>query len=272
MFIPVNRLEDPRLRQFAQLRDSQLRSRFEQERGIFVAEGEKIIQRALARGIQPTAFLLTERWLASLKALIPGDVPCFVADEALIERISGFHVHRGALATFVRPEEASWEMLASQDRLLVCEGLVDHANVGSIMRIAAALGWGGVVVSKASADPLYRRAVKTSMGAALQVPWRRMSDDLADLERLSHAGFTLLAATPAKDAVALDDVQISGKVAVLLGNEGHGLPSSWCGMAHQRVVIPMAGGVDSLNVAAAAAILAYELRSSLRISSLSTVG
>lgn len=266
--IPVQDADDAGLEQFTRLRDSALRTKIEHERGLFIAEGEKIIRRALEAGCTPSALLLTPRWLEDLSDALAGlgDVPCYVGDEALIERISGFHVHRGALGAFHRPEQPSWERLLTADRLIVAEGLVDHVNLGSVLRIAAALGWGGVVVSERCADPLYRRAIKASMGASLQLPWRRMDDDLADLRRIGDAGFTLVATSLRDDAVALGQVPVEGKIALLVGNEGHGLPDSWHDAADVACTIEMAAGIDSLNVAAATAIAAYELRSGLNIS------
>nr|WP_255622284.1 RNA methyltransferase [Tessaracoccus sp. OS52] len=246
---------------YVSLRDSRLRRHLEQAEGLFIAEGEKIIRRAAEAGARPRSFLLQERWLPGLHDVIAAwpEVPCYVASAAMVEAVSGFHIHRGALASFLRPVEASWEVLLSGRRLIVCEDIVDHANIGSILRVAAALGWDGVVVSATSADPLYRRAIKASMGASLQLPWRRMSSD-GDLGRVSGAGFTLVAATLAEDAVALDDYRTDDKVALLLGNEGHGLSQGWLEAADVAVTIPMADGIDSLNVATAAAVLAYVLR------------
>lgn len=261
MIIPIDDVRDPRLAEFASLRDAQLRTKLEAERGLFVAEGDKIIHRAWEAGLTPRAFLLTKRWRAKLDdVLATTDAPCFVASEAMIEQVSGFHVHRGALATFHRPAPVDWAQLLDTDRLIVAEGLVDHWNVGSILRIAAALGWGGVVVSETCADPLYRRAIKASMGAALQLPWRRMDDDMADLQRLRDAGFSLVATTLSKDSIPIDEVPREGKVALIVGNEGHGLPKAWQQLADVRANIEMAEGIDSLNVAAATAICAYLLR------------
>lgn len=268
MIILVDDVRDSRLAEFASLRDSQLRTKLEAERGLFVAEGDKIIHRAWKAGLTPSAFLLTERWRAKLDDVLSAtDAPCFIASEAMIEQVSGFHVHRGALATFHRPAPVDWARLLRTDRIIVAEGLVDHWNIGSLLRIGAALGWGGVVVSETCADPLYRRAIKASMGVALQLPWRRMDDDLADLRRIQDAGFRLVAATLADDSITLDEVPRDGKIAVVLGNEGHGLPEAWQRAADVRARIPMADGIDSLNVAAAASIFCYELRTSLTISS-----
>ena len=261
MKIPVDSVHDPRLAEFASLRDAQLRTKLEIERGLFVAEGDKIIHRAVAAGCEPSAFLLTPKWESRLADVLEhACAPCYVAEESVIEQVSGFHVHRGALATFRRPEPPSWDRMLAADRLIVMQGLVDHWNVGSILRIAAALGWGGVVVSSTCADPLYRRAIKASMGAALQVPWRRMADDLADLAMIRRAGFHVVATTLAPDSVDLDTVRPEGRVALVVGNEGHGLPVAWQEASDLRVRIPMAAGVASLNVAAATAIAAYTLR------------
>lgn len=259
--IDVTDPADPRLGDYVSLRDSRLRQGLEGERGLFIAEGEKIIHRAASSGAEPRSLLLQEKWLEGLDDVLCQypDVPCYVADGALVEQVSGFHVHRGALASFSRPDEASWEDLLTTDRLIVCEDIVDHANIGAIIRVAAGMGWGGVVVSQRSADPLYRRAIKASMGASLQLPWRRMATD-DDLGRLRAAGFSLVAATLAPGSVSLDQFRADGKVALLLGSEGPGLSPQWQDAADHGVVIPMAGGIDSLNVAAAAAVLAWHLR------------
>jgi len=243
------------------LRDSQLRTSLEATGGLFIAEGDKIIRRAAEAGCHPRAFLLQERWLPGLADILAAwpDVPCYVGTGALIEKVSGFHVHRGALASFHRPAQAPWDTLLTARRLLVCEDLVDHANLGGIMRIAAGLGWDGVLVSPGAADPLYRRAIKASMGASLAVPWRRMESD-GDLRRVREAGFRLVAATLRPGAVSLDDYSPPEKMALLLGTEGHGLSDAWSAAAEDAVTIPMTERVDSLNVATAAAILAYALR------------
>lgn len=262
MRIDVTDLEDSRVADYVRLRDSQLRKRLETQRGIFIAEGEKIIHRAVTAGCVPRSFLLAPKWLSSLADVLAAnpDVPCLVADERLIESVSGFHVHRGALAAFYRPGEAPWDRVLAARRVLVCEDLVDHANVGSIMRVAAALGWDAVLISPAGADPLYRRAIKAAMGACFQVPWRRLTDPLAELGQLRDAGFTVVASTLAGDAMPLSEYQAPQKLALLLGSEGHGLSTEWLTRADAALTIPMAAGVDSLNVATAAAILAYSLR------------
>lgn len=259
-------VEDPgddRLADYVRLRDSQLRRSLETERGIFIAEGEKIIRRAAEAGCRPRSFMLQERWLPGLADVLETwpDVPCYVVSGALAEEVSGFHVHRGALAAFDRPVMSSWETVLTGSRVLVCEGLADHANAGGIMRVAAALDWDAVVICPSGADPLYRRAIKASMGVSLSLPWRRMDDATADLARLKDAGFQLVASSLGPGAVPLEECRVGDKVAVLLGSEGHGLSELWLAAADQVVTIPMADGVDSLNVTTAAAIFAYELRS-----------
>ncbi|MFT3889593.1 MAG: RNA methyltransferase [Arachnia sp.] len=257
MLIDVTEADDPRLADFVGLRDAQLRRGEDR----FVAEGVKIIERAFAAGCRPRSFLLQPRWLAGLQPLLDAhpDVPVYVAPERLIERVSGFHVHRGALGSFERPAEAAWEDLLRGRRLVVCEEVVDHANTGAIARVAAGLGWDGLLVSAGGADPLYRRAIKSSMGATLELPWRRMTGD-DDLRRLKDAGFSLVAATLSPSAVPLEDYVPGERVALLLGTEGAGLSAAWQAEADAHVTIPMTDAVDSLNVATAAAILAYALR------------
>ncbi len=258
MLIEVTDPADPRVADFTGLRDAHLRR---PDVSRFIAEGVKIIERAFAAGCRPRSLLLQSRWLEGLAGVVDAwpEVPVYVAPEKLIERISGFHVHRGALGSFDRPPERPWEEILSGRRVIVCEDMVDHANLGAVIRTGAGLGWDAVVVSQGSADPLYRRAIKASMGASLVMPWRRMASD-DDLARLRDAGFSLVASTLAPGAVPLDDFDAPGRVALLLGTEGQGLSAAWSDAADHHVTIPMTDAVDSLNVAAAAAILAHALR------------
>lgn len=257
MLIDVTDPDDPRLTDFVGLRDAQLRRAEDR----FIAEGLKIIERAFAAGCRPRSLLLQPRWLDGLRPLLGTwpEVPVYVASEAMIERVSGFHVHRGALGSFERPPEASWETLRAGRRIIACEEVVDHANTGAIVRVAAGLGWDSVLISPGGADPLYRRAIKSSMGATLALPWRRMAS-AADLVRLKEAGFRLVASTLSPTAVDLAGYRPAERVVLLLGTEGSGLSDEWLALAHDHVTIPMADAVDSLNVATAAAILAYALR------------
>ena len=215
---------DPRMGDYVSLRDSQLRRSLEGERGIFIAEGDKIIRRAAEAGCRPRSFLVAAKWLPGLGDVLAArpDVPCLIADDRLIEQVSGFHVHRGALASFERPDETPWEVILGARRVLVCEDLVDHANVGSIIRVAAALGWDAVVISPGGADPLYRRAIKASMGTCFQVGWRRMIDSVTDLARFRPAGSELAATTFSPGASPLPVNRAPGKLALWPGSGGHG--------------------------------------------------
>ena len=262
MRLDITDPDDPLMGDYVSLRDSQLRRRVEGERGIFIAEGDKISRRAAQAGCRPRSFLLAAKWLPGLGDVLAAwsGVPCLVADDRLIEQVSGFHVHRGALASFERPDETPWEVILEARRVLVCEDLVDHANVGSIIRVAAALGWDAVVISPGGADPLYRRAVKASMGTCFRVGWRRMTDSAPDLARFRAAGFEIAATTLSPGATPLTDYRAPGKLALLLGSEGHGLSDDWLDASDVRLGIEMAAGVDSLNVATAADIFAHWLR------------
>ena len=256
MLIDVTDSDDPRLQDFARLRDAQLR-RTERR---FIAEGFKIIERAFAAGCVPRALLLQQRWLDGLAPLLEAhpDVPVYRASEAFIETVSGFHVHRGALGSFDRPEEAQWAEILDGRRVIVCEDIVDHANLGAIIRLAAGLGWDALLLSPGAADPLYRRALKASMGASLVLPWRRMAG-ISDLAALRDAGFRLVATTLSDSSIDLAQYRCDEKVALLLGTEGVGLSQAWTELAEVHLRIPITDKVDSLNVATAAAIFAYAL-------------
>jgi tRNA G18 (ribose-2'-O)-methylase SpoU len=254
---------DPRLADYAGLRDVELRKSLEAERGLFLAEGEKVIRRAIGAGYPVRSVLTTRRWLDPLSDAL-GDATVYVVDDEVMSGVAGFRVHRGALASMERrplPEMA--EVLAGQ-RVLVLEDLVDHGNVGAIFRCAAALGVHGVILSPRCADPLYRRAVKVSMGAVFSIPYARMDNWYTGLERIREAGYQTLALTPDQTATPMDTVKMADRVALLLGSEGDGLSSRWLNEADTRVCIPMsatamAAGVDSLNVVAAAAIACHGL-------------
>lgn len=244
------------LRVFTELRDVQVRSAFESEHGIYLAEGAKVIRRALDAGHQPHSFLLTQRWRDELGCL--PDVPTHVLSDADIERITGFHVHRGALAAMHRPEPVVvQEVLAKAQRVVIAEDLVDHTNLGALFRNAAGLGFDAVLLSPRCADPWYRRSVKVAMGALFEVPHARFDDWYTAPAVVKDAGFTVYALTLAADAVALQDVEPVERVALVVGSEGHGLTDRWQREADVRVKIPMAAGIDSLNVAAATAIACW---------------
>jgi tRNA G18 (ribose-2'-O)-methylase SpoU len=265
----VTDADDPRLSDYTRLRDVELRKSLEAERGLFLAEGEKVIRRAIGAGYPIRSVLTTRRWLASLADVL-GDALVYVVSDEIMSSIAGFQVHRGALASMERLPLPSTRTLlgGGARRLLVLEDLVDHSNVGAIFRSAAALGVDGIVLSPRCADPLYRRAVKVSMGAVFSIPYARMDDWYTGLAQIRAAGFRTLALTPDQTAAPIDAVAPGERVALLLGAEGDGLSSHWLEEADQAVCIPMsaaamAAGVDSLNVVAAAAIACHGLMRSV---------
>ena len=264
---------DPRLADYARLTDMELRTRLEPGQGLFIAEGTKVISRAVAAGYPVRSVLVAERRLADLPALLPQlsatGAPVYVVADKTAEQLTGYRVHRGALASLHRkPLPKVPALAAAARRVIVLEDLVDHANVGAIFRCAAALGVDGVFLSPRCADPLYRRAVKVSMGAVFAIPYARMTGWFDGLAGLRAAGFRLLALTPDPAApsigVAVAVQRTAQRIALLLGAEGDGLSSRWLHEADQAVRIPMhpdalASGVDSLNVVAAAAIACHLL-------------
>jgi len=211
-------------------------------------------------GFPARSFLMAPRWLDGLADVLDSaDAPCFVMSEALAERVTGFHVHRGALASLQRrPLPPVAEVLAGARTVVVLEDIVDHTNVGAIFRSAAALGVDAVLLAPRCADPLYRRSVKVAMGAVFTVPWTRLDGWYDALPDVSAAGFTTVALTLADDATDIEQaVADLDQVALVLGTEGHGLSPRWEQTADRRAVIPMREGIDSLNVAAATAVAAY---------------
>jgi tRNA G18 (ribose-2'-O)-methylase SpoU len=263
----VTDVTDPRLADYARLTDMGLRTSLESAQGLFIAEGTKVISRAVAAGYPVRSVLVAESRLGDLAVLPVAGVPVYVVPDQAAERLTGYRVHRGALASLCRkplPEAAALAAVAR--RVIVLEDLVDHANVGAIFRCAAALGVDAVLLSPRCADPLYRRAVKVSMGAVFAIPYARLAGWPGGLAGLRAAGFRLLALTPDPAAAPIGAaVAVAGqRTALLLGTEGDGLSSRWLHEADQVVRIPMhpgalAAGVDSLNVVAAAAIACHVL-------------
>lgn len=251
---------DPRLADYRDLRDVQMRKSLEAEHGLFVAEGEKVIRRAVEAGFAPRSFLMAPRWVDGLADVLEAtEAPCYVLPEELAEDVTGFHVHRGALASLARkPLPSVADVLLDARSVLVLEDLVDHTNVGAIFRSGAALGFDAVLLAPRCADPLYRRSIKVAMGAVFTMPWTRLPDWADALPSLSQLGFTTVALTLADDATAIEDA-VAGldRVALVLGSEGHGLSQRWEQTADRRAVIPMREGIDSLNVAAASAVACY---------------
>lgn len=265
----ITELTDPALDDYLRMTDVKLRSRVEVDRGLFMAESFEVISRAMDAGTVPRSFLMSEKWLAKFAPLYERfpDVPVFVGEEALLEQLTGFHLHRGALAAMQRPVMPDVDaVLATARTVAVIEDVVDHTNVGAMFRSAAALGVDAVLVTPQCADPLYRRSIRVSMGTVFQVPWTRLPAwPQAGSDHLHAAGFDVLALALTDGAVALDAVDLGPerKVAFVLGAEGHGLKPATLRAADEHVVIPMAGGVDSLNVAAASAVVFWQRRAAL---------
>ncbi|MFN8148118.1 MAG: RNA methyltransferase [Candidatus Nanopelagicales bacterium] len=261
VLVPVDSADDPRLADFTALTDVALRRVREPEEGLFLAEGEKVILRALRAGYLPRAVLTARKWLDGLQGeLADHDCPVYVADDEVLREVTGYRVHRGALASLHRrPLPSLDSVLEGAERVLVLEDLVDHTNVGAVFRNAAALGIDAVLVSPECADPLYRRSVKVSMGAVLAVPWTRAEPWPDCLDLLRSRGFRTLAMSPDPAGLSLREADLSAPVAVLLGTEGEGLTEAALARCDASVRIPMSAGVDSLNVAAASAVVLYAL-------------
>jgi len=262
--VRIEDLSDERLGDYANLTDVALRRRTEPEGGLYIAESPKVISRALAAGHRPRSVLVLEQWLDGLEPLLADhDVPVFVGESALLENLTGFNLHRGALAAMHRPELVPVEeLLKDARRVVVLEDIVDHTNVGAIFRSVAGLGADAVLVTPRCADPLYRRSVRVSMGTVFQVPWTRLPEWPQARVALSDLGFHVAALALSDGAVGLEEfaAERPDRVALLLGAEGDGLSRRAMQVADTVVTIPMAGGVDSLNVAAAAAVALWALR------------
>ena len=263
--IPLTDAQDDRLRDYVALRETSLRRSLEEDEGIFIAEGEKVIRRAHEAGFVPRSLLLAERWLPGLSDVLDvhAEVPVYVVTEELAEAVTGFHVHRGALGSFARRTQWGIEQILAMNRIVVMEDIVDHTNVGAILRSAAGLGWDGALIAPRCADPLYRRSIKVSMGAVFSLPWARLEHHHNAVAMLKEAGFTTVALALREDAVDLRSfaatVSADEKIALLYGNEGHGLSQQWLDDCDVTCVIPMDKGIDSLNVAAACAISCWAL-------------
>lgn len=259
----VDDASDPRLADYRNLTDTALRRVQEPAGGLYIAESAKVIERALGAGHTPRSVLTQERWVPGLELLLGAvETPVYVVPDSVAEQVTGFAVHRGALASMHRPALPSTaEVLDGARLVLVLEDLIEHQNVGAAFRAAAGLGADAVVLTPRCADPLYRRSVKVSMGTVFQVPWTRMTDRAAGLTQLKGAGFELAALALSEDAVSLRAYAATRpeKVALVLGTEGDGLSSVALEAADVVVTIPMSGGVDSLNVASAASVALWAL-------------
>ncbi len=273
MIIRTDTLEDERLDAYARLTEAQLRCRLEPEKGIFIAESGKVIERALAGGMEPLSLLMEEKWLEPMADVIAQaeqanpDIPVFVAPHAELAKLCGYELTRGALGAFRRPRPLSVaEACKGARRIAVLEDITNHTNVGAIFRSAAALGIDAVLVTPACYDPLYRRAVRVSMGTVFQIPWTRIGEEARNWSRdgiplLHDLGFATAAMALSDDSVSLRDPRLKAcdKLALVLGTEGDGLSKATIARCDYTVKIPMYHDVDSLNVAAASAVAFWEL-------------
>lgn len=261
--ITLTSLDAPELDVYARLTQAQLRNRLEPEKGLFIAESPKVIGTALDTGLEPVSFLMEQRHItgdaAPLLARFP-DVPVYTAERELLARLTGYTLTRGVLCAMRRPAPKSpTEVIAGAKRIAVLEGVVDATNIGAIFRSAAALGMDAVLLTSAGSDPLYRRAVRVSMGTVFQVPWAYLPEGWTEL--LHTLGFRTAAMALRDDSVRLDDPRLAAerKLAVVMGTEGDGLADATIAACDYTVRIPMHHGVDSLNVAAASAVAFYQL-------------
>ena len=268
--IEITDFHAPELDPYARLTQNQLRNRLEPEKGIFIAESPKVIDRALDAGYEPVSLLMERRQITGPAAGILsrcGDAPVYTADRELLAALTGFELTRGVLCAFRRPAPRPVEELCRDARrVAVLEGIVDSTNVGAIFRSAAALNMDAVLINPSCCDPLCRRAVRVSMGTVFQVPWGQLGDSPADwpekgMDVLHALGFKTAAMALSDRSVSIDDEQLARepKLAIVLGTEGDGLAASTIASCDYTVKIPMSRGVDSLNVAAASAVAFWQL-------------
>ncbi|RSX55966.1 rRNA methyltransferase [Bifidobacterium dolichotidis] len=287
-FIEIDSVDDPRINAYVNLTELQLRNKLEPSKGIFIAESTKVIDRALDAGVEPVSLLVEQQWIEGMVdefAYIDEhwgpDVPVYVGSEQTLHDLTGYRLHRGALACMHRWQQPTVaEVCKNATRVAVLENIVDHTNVGAIMRSAAALDVDAVLVTPSCADPLYRRAVRVSMGTVFQVPWTRIGGEgdihtadkhawpKAGLEELHSLGFTTVAMALTDKSIPMQELERRfkndptepdhiQKLALIFGTEGDGLSKHTIANADLTVRIPMSHGVDSLNVAASSAVAFY---------------
>jgi tRNA G18 (ribose-2'-O)-methylase SpoU len=263
MIVEISSLSAPGVEVFSTLTEAQLRNRIEPEKGIFIAESPKVIHVALDAGYQPTALLCEQRHIeGDAKTLIErcGDIPVYTGERRLLEQLTGYTLTRGVLCAMRRPAPLPLETVCRDARrVVIIDGVVDTTNIGAIFRSAAALGIDAVLLTRSSCDPLNRRAVRVSMGSVFLVPWTWIDNPVADLVPL---GFQTAAMALSDDSIPLDApiLKTIPRLAIIMGTEGDGLPYDTIQKANYVVRIPMSHHVDSLNVAAAAAVAFWELR------------
>ncbi|KAB7481872.1 TrmH family RNA methyltransferase [Bifidobacterium bifidum] len=281
-FITIDSIDDERVAAYTNLTEIQLRNRLEPERGLFIAESPKVIDRALAAGREPISLLVEEPWIEGMSQTFDvvdkrwgTDIPVYVASPEQLRQLTGYRLHRGALSAMRRwPLPSVEETCRDARRVAVMENIVDHTNVGALMRSAAALDVDAVLVTPSCVDPLYRRAARVSMGTVFQIPWTRIGGDdkhfwpRRGLEELRSLGFTTVAMALSDDSISLDELTRRlnnspesadhiDKLALIFGTEGDGLSRHTIAGADLTVKIPMSHGVDSLNVAASSAVAFY---------------
>ncbi|WP_368104486.1 TrmH family RNA methyltransferase [Bifidobacterium bifidum] len=281
-FITIDSIDDERVAAYTNLTEIQLRNRLEPERGLFIAESPKVIDRALAAGREPISLLVEEPWIEGMSQTFDvvdkrwgTDIPVYVASPEQLRQLTGYRLHRGALSAMRRwPLPSVEETCRDARRVAVMENIVDHTNVGALMRSAAALDVDALLVTPSCGDPLYRRAARVSMGTVFQIPWTRIGGDdkhfwpRRGLEELRSLGFTTVAMALSDDSISLDELTRRlnnspesadhiDKLALIFGTEGDGLSRHTIAGADLTVKIPMSHGVDSLNVAASSAVAFY---------------
>lgn len=281
-FITIDSIDDERVAAYTNLTEIQLRNRLEPERGLFIAESPKVIDRALAAGREPISLLVEEPWIEGMSQTFDvvdkrwgTDIPVYVASPEQLRQLTGYRLHRGALSAMRRwPLPSVEKTCRDARRVAVMENIVDHTNVGALMRSAAALDVDAVLVTPSCGDPLYRRAARVSMGTVFQIPWTRIGGDdkhfwpRRGLEELRSLGFTTVAMALSDDSISLDELTRRlnnspesadhiDKLALIFGTEGDGLSRHTIAGADLTVKIPMSHGVDSLNVAASSAVAFY---------------
>lgn len=266
--LEIRDIAAPELDVYARLTQAQLKNRQNPEKGIFIAEGTKVIDIALKNNIEPLSFLIEKRHIdgkaKEILAACP-NIPVYSAEQDILKALTGYELTRGVLCAMKRPApKRPEEVCMGLSRIAVLENIVDASNLGAIFRNAAALGIGGIMLSPSCCDPLYRKAVRTSMGTVFQIPWCRFEGRWPEdgISMLKGFGFKTAALALNRNAISVDDGELASceKLAVILGTEGNGLDTKTIAASDYSVYIPMHSGVDSLNVAAAAAIAFWQLR------------
>lgn len=281
-FIHLDSIDDERVSAYTNLTEIQLRNKLEPSKGLFIAESPKVIDRALTADREPISLLVEEPWIEGMSETFARidqrwgtDIPVYVASPEQLKQLTGYRLHRGALAAMKRwPLPSVEEVCRGARRIAVMENIVDHTNVGALMRSAAALNVDAVLVTPSCGDPLYRRAARVSMGTVFQIPWTRIGGDdkhywpFTGMQELRDLGFTTVAMALEDDSISLEELvrrlnndngekDHIDKLALIFGTEGDGLSHHTISRADLTVKIPMSHGVDSLNVAASSAVAFY---------------